>query len=127
MSSESKAISIGTIKEKSGERKDGSGSFSFLEIDLKQAVDVSIKGEKVSFSQYETKNGTFANKRITITPVDVALDRLAKSVEEGKLTAELADDIRARYKEQDVLYTLSIASKSIILLLLFSSSLCLHA
>lgn len=111
--SDQRPISIGTIREKTVDKKDGSGSFTFLEIDLKQNVELYVNGEKVNFSTYEANGKTLANKRVSITPVEIAISGLEKSVENGNLSEDLANDIRERYENQNVRYTLSVAPRNL--------------
>jgi hypothetical protein len=111
--SQKKNLSIGTIREVTIEPKDGE-AFTKLEISLRQDVEIYVKGEKVDFSSFSLKDGTeLKNKKIDITPVEIAQEGAKKAMDAGRMTEEMYNDLVARNERQNVRYNLSVSSRNL--------------
>lgn len=112
---EKKTLSIGTIREVTITPKNGGDPFTKLQIDLRQDVELYVKGEKVDFKTYATTNdGTdLRSKQVEITPVDVAEAGAKKAAEAGRLSDEDLQSILERNKTKNVRYNLSVSSRNL--------------
>ena len=110
-----KNLSFGSIREVTIEPKNGGESFTKLQIDLRQDVEIYVKGQKVDFKTYTTlDDGTeLKNKSIDITPVDVALAGAKKAVDAGKMSQDMYNDLVERNDKKNVRYNLSISPRNL--------------